>query len=112
MLIGTYTSIPVCKDEGYMLMKYDGRKPFNHKIECTFYQYLPVYVRKEQNMKGYGVPQWNNYNTLDLWELYQANKPALQSFADYHVENIADITDYYDLLILADIVNAYQGIFE
>lgn len=110
MIIGTDVSIKECKDSGYMMIQYDGRKKFNQNEYYTFIQYLPDYIRKESHLTLAQAKQWTTANVKDIWELYQDHKTGIQSFADYHVENMEDIKDYYDLLNLADIVNAYCGI--
>jgi hypothetical protein len=110
MIIGTDVSIRECKDSGYMMIQFDGRKKFNQNECYTFIQYLPDYVREESHLTMEQAKQWTTANTMDIWETYENHKAAIQSFADYHIENITDIKSYYDLLTLADIVNAYCGI--
>lgn len=112
MIIGTDVSLKVCKDEGYMMMEYDGRKPFTLDTEVELFKYYPEYIRKEMNIKGLGRKQWTTTSTRDLWEDYQRHKKGIQSFADYHVEDINEIKGYYDLLHLGDIIDAYIGILE
>lgn len=109
MLIGTDVSIQVCKDEGYLIMDQPKRK-YNHNVDVTFIQYLPEYCRvNEPVITGKRVTSWN---TIDLWDSYQRDKKSIQSFADYHIEDINDIKTYFDMLILADNINSYKGIFD
>ena len=110
MIIGTDISLRVCKEEGYTMAKYDGRIPFTLDTEVEFFKYLPEYIREEMGLKGLGEKLWTRMTARELWEDYQSHKVGIQSFADYHVEDINEIKTYYDLLYLVDIVDAYIGI--
>jgi hypothetical protein len=112
MIIGTDVSLKECKTEGYMMMEYDGRKPFTLDTIVTIFRYYPKYIRKEMGIKGLGRKQWTCTHARDLWFDYQRHKKDIQSFADYHIEDINEIKDYYDLLNLCDIVDAYLGLVE
>jgi hypothetical protein len=109
MIIGTDISLKECKAEGYLMMKYDARRKFNHDIAVDFIQYMPEYTRsKKQPIENY-ILRTGNLDTSDIFEAYERNKKAIQDFADYHIESIDEIKNYYDLLLLADNVNAYSG---
>lgn len=110
MILGTDMSIRECKDSGYTMIKYDGRKKYTHNREVIVFRYLPDYIRDEQGIKGDGEKLWTRVNTNDVWKLYQDHKSGIQSFADYHIEDINQLVDYYDLLNLADLVDANCGL--
>lgn len=110
MIIGTDINLRVCRDEGCTMARYDGRKPFTLDTEIMFFKYLPKYIRKELHIKGLGDKYWTSMTTRELWDIYQDNKSGIQSFADYHIEDINQLTTYWDALNLADIIDAYLGI--
>ena len=101
MLIGTDVSIQECKDSGNLILKYDGRKPFNPDLQVKFIQYEPDYIDfpgKEEVI----------LDTHCIWGDYELHKKAIDSYCD------CDYTfpvSYQELLRVADSVNAYLGIF-
>ena len=98
MIIGTDINLKECEDAGYTMAKYDGRKPFTLDTEIEFFKYL------------LGVKYWTRMTTRELWDIYQDHKSSIQSFSDYNVEDINQLTTYWDALELADIIDAYLGI--
>ena len=111
MIIGTDASLDVCKEEGCLMAKYDGRVPFTHDVDIEFFEYLPKYIRTELHSTLEDSKRWTRMDTKMLWEEYQRHKNDIQKCCDYHVESIDAIKDYYDALLLADNLNAYCGIF-
>lgn len=99
--MGTDISIQVCKEEGYLMMDKPRRK-YNHNVDVRFI---------EQN-NYYGYRREDTWNTIDLWDSYERSKSGIQSCCDYHVESIDEIKSYWDMLVLADAINGYKGIFE
>jgi hypothetical protein len=112
MIIGTDMSLAVCKEEGYLMAKFDARIKYDHLVDIEFIQYLPKYCREESHLTLDEAKQWTRMDTVMLWDEYQRAKNAIQSCCDYHVENIADIKTYYDALHLADAINGYGSIFD
>lgn len=112
MIIGTDASIKECKDMGYLMAEYDGRVPFDHKVDIEFIEYLPKYIREQSHLTLEDAKRWTRLDTTELWEEYERRKKAIQRCCDYHIERIEDIKTYDDALLLADAINGYCGIFD
>ena len=107
--IGTDVNLDTCKEEGYMMMKYDGRKPFKPDTSVIIFRYFPEYIRQEMGIKGAGDKMWTRLDTLDVWEVYQSHKAGIDSFAG-QAGGFEYPTDWYELLYLADTVDSYCGL--
>ena len=111
MIIGTDINLKECEEAGYTMAQYDD-EPFTLDTEIEFFKYLPEYIREELHIKGLGNKYWTRMSTRELWDIYQDHKPGIQSFSGYNVEDINQLTTYWDALNLADIIDAYIGIME
>ena len=111
MLVGTDGSIRTCKDEGYLMMDYDGRRRFSHAQDVKFIRYLPADCRQEGQKQDYGL-QWTRLDAADLWEIYQHHKSGVDSCCDCNFQSIDEIDGYFPMLHLADNIDAYCGIFD
>ena len=102
MKIGTDVSLSVCKAEGYMIIEFDGRKPFTPKTEIRCIVYWPEYdhFAGELMLSDY-------WDAESLWEVYQDNKQGIDSFIGGSHEFP---TDYHEFLHLASDTNQYVGL--
>lgn len=110
MIIGTDLSLQECKDEGYTMMKYDDRKPFDPDEAYEFFQYVPKYMSKEDGFGNERVLRFKvTLSFNDIKELYLENKKGIDSFADTNLHVNFESPDFHDALTLADEVDAYGG---
>lgn len=110
MTIGTDASLLECKEEGYTMMKYDGRKPFDPDEPYEFFAYFPRYLTREdhgnERIELFRVTLSFN----DLKQEYLERKAAIDSCTEAHLHIDFDNPGFYDALHLADSVDAYCGI--
>jgi len=105
MIIGTDISIAVCKAEGYLMLKFDGRKKFTKKSRVNVFAYYPHYCN---------LPNELILDTIvtfaELEEIYNAKKAELDRFAETNEAVNFENPTIYDLLNLASDINAYCGL--
>ena len=102
MKIGTDASFDVCQGEGYMMIEYAGRKPFNTDTEINCIAYWPVY----DPLMG-GLRLSSTFRAKDLFEIYEDNKKGIDSF----IGGSHEMPDsYYDTLNLASDIDGYLGL--
>ena len=99
MIIGMDISLQECKESGYLMLKYDARKSFNHNTEIELRQYY----NKELQICHYTVEE--------LWSEYLDRKTHIDSFCDCNFQNISEITSYSIALFLADSINSYCSLY-
>ena len=102
MKIGTDVSLQICKSEGYMIIEFDGRKPFTVNIEIKCLNYWPEYdfLAGEIRLSDY-------FDAISLFEIYTDNKKDIDNFiGGSHV--MPD--DYYSFLNLASDLDSYLGL--
>lgn len=107
MIIGTDLSLSVCKAEGYGMLEYNGRKRFSPSEYYRYFNHWPEYVNPE--LVGSEIQTDTRISWNDLIDIYNRNKQALDSFAD-DLPVLTTKPGYYNLLHLADTINAYQGL--
>ena len=112
MIIGTDASLDTCKNEGYLMIKFDARKKFDINTCYDIFSYYPDYIIKESN----GQITKNEKLTdtcasfADLTETYNRYKKELDDFAETNeAVNFEDPT-IYDLLNLASDISSYCGL--
>lgn len=104
--IGTDVSLNVCKNEGYLMIQFDGIKKFNPNTKYRIFGYMPAYIDNNKNRK----PILSVYvSWKELEETYQQNKQGIDSFADDMPSVMAE-PSIYNLLNAASTINSYCGL--
>jgi hypothetical protein len=105
--IGTDVDLSVCKSEGYLMVQFDARKPFNAKTGYRLFAYYPDYIISES-------PELKNICMTDLymdaeslWNIYMDYKQGIDSFVGFTHKFPTDI---YGFLSLASDVDPYCGL--
>ena len=124
MRIGTDCSLMVCLNDGYTVMDFKvrglyprGRKNgIDRDYAARFSASYPEYMRKDMACERdpFGMRRaweasasWN-----DLQEIYGRHKAGVYRFADFeHCPLNWAAPNEYDLLILADVLHAYCGLY-
>jgi len=110
MIIGIDLSLTTCVDEGYMQMRYDGRKKFNPTTQYDVFQTYPDYIREEQNLSKDTLILDTCCSLEDLLELYIRHKDGVDSMT-CSSHSLDPLTyDYDQFLFLADELDSYCGI--
>lgn len=122
MRIGTDMSLKVCLEEGYTVMDFKVRELFPHGRKngidkgraVRFSASVPAYARKSMAVRGdpFGMRRlWEAFLSWDdLTELYLPRKAGVDSFAGGCPVSDMENPDEYEMLNLADILNAYCGL--
>jgi len=106
MIIGTDISLAECKESGYLMMEYKGRK-FDPSQQVKFIRCYDRYTEFPFEYLKHEV--W--LDTGCVWESYESHKQGIDKCCDCDFKSIDDIKTWYDLLHLADVTDAYCGIF-
>jgi hypothetical protein len=110
--IGTDGSLDTCKSEGYLMVQFEKKEPFDRASYYNVFALYPEYIRKES-----AIPIKKNERIVDAYvsfndleKIYLDNKKGLDSFADTGTNINFESPTIYDLLSLASDINAYCGL--
>lgn len=110
MIIGTDVSLTVCKEEGYLMMEFDGRKKFDPDRQYRVFAYLPSYIAEEIGVDPNTTHIDTEISFNDLVEDYERNEIALNRYGETDKWVNFENPNYHDFLILADDINGYKGL--
>lgn len=107
-VIGTDVSLDVCVNEGYLMMINTKVTPDSY---LHFFAFLPDYILAENKAAEHTLMTDTEMSLSYLLEKYNVHKKAIDSFADCNYSlNAKKYKTAYDVLSLADVVNAYCGL--
>lgn len=105
--IGTDMSLDVCKQEGYLMVKFDNSKEFDRSENYNVFAYMPAYATEGTKPEKI-VDTFVSFDELAI--TYLRNRERINSFADTDSNVDFNSPTIYDLLNLASDINAYQGL--
>lgn len=106
-IIGTDASLEVCKREGYAMLEHPN-EDFAKDEFARFFAYYPEYLEEETNGRVSIDTDicWN-----DIVKIYERHEQEINDFSEVHQHVNFESPTWYDLLTLADAVNAYCGLY-
>jgi hypothetical protein len=107
MIIGTDICLDTCRHEGYLMMEYDKRIPFNLDTEYRFFNYNPSYDSEEYRGR---INNDIDLSFTDILERYNEDKEAINSCCETMNHINFDNPTYVDALNLASDLCSYQGL--
>ena len=110
MIIGTDVSLKVCKEEGYLMAEYDGRRKFDPNRYYRVFGYLPNYIAKEIGARENTIHIDIEITFNELVEIYERHEIGINKCCDTNQHVNFEKPTYFDFLNLASDINAYIGL--